>query len=463
MKKGTLGILAVFAAVVAGVLGVFAWPRAAALWPHRKRPADETVSIDQAKVARFIELLPRVVELNGIRTASVTKPTRKRKLELRGQLDLDPDSLVHIHARFPGQIVSLKQVDEPNAELFTDALKTKRDITVMDHVVKGEEIGILWSKELGEKKSELVSALIRWGVDSKNLTQTYKTYQEGAAPERTVREARRLVEQDNTDIEKARMTLRSWGLTSSEIDEVTAEAERLHREQNKPNTSAARNEQVENEWARVKIEAPRNGTIVEKNGVVGDIVDTDADLFKLADLSRLRVVAHVYEEDLRFLEQMKRPILWTITINSMPNMKPIAGVVERLGGVIDPAEHVALVFGKIDNPQGDVLKAGQFIKATIELPELPDVVEIPTRALVDDGKESVVLVRIDKERYRYAARRVSVVRRYHDFARVRSALSAEEKQKGLEELHEGEEVVAAGALELKAALMAKEATDEPAP
>ncbi|HEV3343213.1 MAG TPA: efflux RND transporter periplasmic adaptor subunit [Pirellulales bacterium] len=453
MDKRTIGILGLLIVVAGGTVAV-SWSWLGKLWASHKGEvrAEETVFVDEAKVSRYIELLPRVVELTGIRTAKATPPTRKRKLELRGQLSFDPDSLVHIHGRFPGQIIRLAQVDEPNAALSTQSLKTKRDISFMDHVIKGQVLGELWSKELGEKKSELVSALIRLRVDQQNLKQYLRTYREAAAPEKTVREAQRLVEQDETDVEKARMTMRSWLLSTEEIDEVAAEAERLHREPGGGRLQGGRRVKMEDEWAKVDIKAPRDGTIVEKNVVEGDIVDTDADLFKLADMSRLLVVANVYEEDLRYLEQVPRPVPWTITINSMPNREPIAGYIDRFGEVIDPKEHVALLFGRIDNPRED-LRVGQFIKAAIEIPERADVVEIPTRALVEDGSESVVLVRIDKDRHRYESRRVIVWRRYHDIARVRSKLTDDEREQGFEELHEGEEVVAVGALELKAALM----------
>jgi cobalt-zinc-cadmium efflux system membrane fusion protein len=456
MQRRTIAVLGLLVLLILVAGGIVASTRGAQflqLWTsHRaKAKTEETVSVDQAKVARYIELLPRVVELNGIRTAKATPPTRKRKLELRGQLNFDPDSLVHIRGRFPGQIIKLREIEEPNAALSTESLKTKREISFMDRVRKGDVLAELWSRELGEKKSELVSALIRLRVDQQNLKQYLRTYQQAAAPEKTVREAQRLVEQDETEVEKTRMTLRSWLLSTEQIDEVAAEAERLHREPEEGRPQDGRRVKVEDEWAKVEIKAPRDGTIVEKNVVEGDIIDTDADLFKIADLSRLLVVANVYEEDLRYLEQVERPIPWTITINSMPNRDPISGYIERFGEVIDPKEHVALVFGRIDNPREDLL-AGQFIKAAIEIPERPDVVEIPTRALVEDGSESVVLVRIDNEHHRYASRRVIVWRRYHDIVRVRSKLTDEEREQGFKELHEGEEVVAAGALELKAAL-----------
>lgn len=446
MQKRTASILGISLVVVGGVVAVAAWLRFSEIWRgDRRDERQKTVPADEAKVAPYIELLPRVAELNGIRTATVSRPTRARKLELRGQLNFDSDSLVHVHGRFPGQIIELGQVPQRNAGLSTQTLKTKRDISFMDHVLKGQELAIMWSKELGEKKSELVTGLIRLRTDLKNLEEYRKMDQRGATPPRSLREAERAVEQDQSDVEKVRMTLRSWLLSTELIDQVAAEAERLHKGQ------GGRNAQMENEWARVPIVAPRDGTLVEKNVVEGDIVATDTDLFKIADLSRLLVVAHVYEEDLRYLEQVPRPIPWTITINSMPGMEPIAGYIDRLGDAIDANEHVALAFGKIDNPRGELL-AGQMLKAAIEIPERPDVVEIPTRALVEDGEESVVLVRIDQEHYRYAPRRVLVVRRYHDVVRVRGELTAAEREQGLQELHEGEEVVAAGALELKAAL-----------
>lgn len=442
MNRRTLIIVCI---AVAGGAGAFlAWPKIKQSLTARHPDHDEEVVYSE-KAKPYLELMPKVIELNGIRTAQVRLPSRPRKLELRGQLNFDPDTLAHVRGRFPGQIVELGKLDEPNATLSTQSMKTKRDVSFMDRVVAGQVLGVLWSKELGEKKAELVNSLIRLRTNQKNLAQLRQLDKEGGASERQVREATRQVEQDQTAVKAARMTLRSWMFSTAEIDEVAAEADRLHRE------GAKQNLQLENEWARVPIKAPRSGTIVEKNVVEGDIVDTDTDLFKLADLSQLQIVAHVYEEDLAHLEKLPTPIHWMITINSKPELEPISGTIDRMGDVIDPVEHMALVFGKIDNISGQ-LCAGQFVKATIEIPEDPDLVEIPTRALVEDGVESVVMVQIDPRENRYVSRRVSVARRHRDVVYIHSRLTAEQKQAGFQELHEGETVVASGALELKAAL-----------
>ena len=63
-----------------------------------------------------------------------------------------------------------------------------------------------------------------------------------------------------------------------------------------------------------------------------------------------------------------------------------------------------------------------------------------------------MFVQPDPQVMHFKLRRVSVVRRTFDFVYIRSRLTPEQLKEGLEELHEGEHVMAAGALEQKAAL-----------
>lgn len=448
MKKHMLTIVGLVVIAV-GAAG-FWWLGADRLAAWRQKTSghdDKTVSITEATdLPLYISVLPKVVELSGIRTAEVKKPTRPRILELRGQLNFDPNYLVYVHARFPGQVIALGSVDvtDPNA-LTSRLLRTKRAIAFGDHVSKGDELAKLWSKELGEKKSELVTSHIRYRTDRRTWQQLSKAEKDSSVPNRMVREMERQMQQDATEIERARMTLLSWGLTNEAINKVEADAGRIYRDED------SRDLALENEWAQVSIPAPMNGTIVEKNVVEGGLVDTDDDLFKIADLTRLRAVLHVYEEDLPFLQAMEPPVPWTIHVTSRPEAPPISGFIDQLSDVIEPNEHMALAFGSVDNPKHELF-ALQFITAQVILPEEPNLLEIPTRALVEDGTTSNVLVQVDPQRSRYVLRRVSVARRYHDVVYIRSPLTDRQRQEGLEELHVGEFVVSSGALELKAAL-----------
>ncbi len=332
----------------------------------------------------------------------------------------------------------------------------------MDHVTKGQKLGEIWSKELGEKKSELVDALVRLRIDQQNLKYLKELLSKGGTAEKTVREGERLVEVGAIAVAKAERTLRSWTLTDQEIRELKDEAERIHKEMRVPTEEAGRvqkgatrDSQQDETWATVDVISPIDGTVVEKNVVEGDLVNADSDLFKIADLSVLSAWARVYEEDLPMLHSMPKPITWTLRLSSNPQALPVTGTIDRIGEIIDPNEHMALLAGLVQNPNGQ-LHAGQFITAIVELPPERDVVEVPTRALVEDGDESVVFVEVawpDAKIKRFKVRRVSVVRRNFDVVYVRNRLTPEQLKQGLgRTARRSESIMAAGALEQKAAL-----------
>src|SRR5205823_2133152 len=135
--------------------------------------------------------------------------------------------------------------------------------------------------------------------------------------------------------------------------------------------------ELDRTWAEFDVFAPMAGAILEKNFTVGDIVDTSLDMFKIADLSRLGVMVNVYEEDLPKLvalppEQRR----WSLELMADPGARPRQGRFESIGNVIDPTQHTAIVKGWLDNPDGQ-LRVGQFVTATIEVPNRPGLVVVP--------------------------------------------------------------------------------------
>jgi len=443
MKKRLI-IVAVLLLLGAGIAGAWLYgPKFVTAWePAGGKSAEVGVGRDASRAGGgYLELTPKQVKLNGLRTAAVTAPTRPRTLTLRGNLMIDPARLVHVHARFPGQIVELAMKEEPNPS-YPEGPPRRRPVGWMDDVEKDQMMAVVLSRELGEKKSELMDAQIRLWTDERIL-EGYRR-EENAMTAKEMAEQMRLVDVGRTSVRRARNTLRSWLLTRDEVEAVVAEARRIHKE------GADVDDIDQDEWARAVVPAAITGTIVERNVTMGEIVDPNDDLYKLADLTELIALLHVYEEDLPYLRSMPKPIASTLRLNSNPAAGEISCFLE-FGDLIDPSEHMALVFGHVPNPEGN-FTAGQFINATIELPPEEGVVEIPTRALVEDGERSVVLVQDPSNPTRFSSRRLSVVRRYHDRVYVRSVLTEEQTRQGMEELHEGEHVIAAGALELKEAL-----------
>lgn len=364
----------------------------------------------------------------GITVDEVQPAPPPESLRLPGTLLIDPNRLVHIHTRFAGEAVSIGQCDEASGP--------SRPLQYGDRVKKGQVIAVIWSKEIGEKKSELVDALSRVEL-SQQILKRLESLQAGVVAERQIVEARRTVEADLIAVNKAERTLRSWRISDDEIEAIRDEVKSIRDRQSKTDWETDR------KWAEVEVRSAIDGVIVEKNFNVGDMVDPQDDLFKVADLSQLQVVVNVYEENLRALRSLKpESRKWKISVKSEDDeTKPIAGSFSLIGSMIDPAQRTGVVMGWLDNSKCEY-SVGQFITATIELPAEKDVVVVPESALIEEGDSSSVFVEVDSLQREYSRRGVNVVRRAAGLVYVRSAPSEESQ------LAVGDRVVTSGVLAL---------------
>lgn len=421
------------------------WLKASAPHPSADVAATNSIELVPQKHGAFV-ISNELKQTMGIETAPVKKAEQTRPLRLSGTLALDANHMVRVHSRFAGEIREIGTIEALKEHPSTVSTEI-RPLRFGDKVTKGQLLAVVWSRELGEKKSELVDAISALHVDQETLNRFKTGYKEGVIPERNVREQEAKVAIDRNAVFRVERTLRVWQLSDEEIDGIKVEAERIFA-----NKKENQSESKQKDWPRVEVRAPFDGTILEKNIAVGDMVDTTTDLFKVADMHHLTVWAHAYEEDLPSLQALSpEQRRWSIALDAAASARPLQGVITKIGDLIDPNQHTALIMGHVDN-LNDNLRAGQFVSATVHLPPPRGEVEIPTSAFVEDGSDSIVLVAVDLSRNEFAVRRVSVARRTQEVVGIRIQPLPKELAEGVEPLRPGEIVISAGALELVAAL-----------
>jgi len=336
-----------------------------------------------------------------VKTAAIEAATAPSPLQLDGWLILDPSRLVHVRTRFGGEVVEIGTIEGVSDDQSTSPRRCIRELRFGDEVEKGQLMAVVWSKELGEKKSELVDALSKLHLHQFTAARLEELYRKGAIPERSVREAEQDVDADEIAVARAKRTLTTWRLTDADIAQIEQEAAKIRDLEGKNDASIRAN------WARVEVRAAAKGVIVERNVAVGVVVDTQLDLFKVADLNRLEVMAHIYEEDLNLIET--RPAedrQWSIHVRSDPQSQSLDGRFDQIGPIIDSSQHTALVMGWVDNSENR-LRIGQFITATINLPPPPHAVTVPLKSLVDQGGKYRVFVQTDPKLPEYTSRVVT--------------------------------------------------------
>jgi cobalt-zinc-cadmium efflux system membrane fusion protein len=393
------------------------------------------------------------------------KPPRTRPLVLSGSTALDPTRLMRLRARFtPCEVVRVGQRAEPPSGDRSGPTEV-RELRSGDRVKKGDVLAVLHSVDVGQKKNDLIDALVQLKLDEEVLSRAEKW--SAAVPEVFVLNALRNMEGDRNAIARALNTLKIWGIPQEDIDAVYKEAEEIHKRRGK------RDQTKEDLWARVELKAPDDGVIVERNVSLRDmVIDNTLNLFMIAKVERLTILANAPEDDLPTLlnlaPEQKR---WTVRLLAeqgpgAANAPAIEGPIDEISYLIDVNQHNAVVKGHIDNPGGR-LRAGQFVSCTIQLEAPRDVVEIPMSALVDDGRQCVVFVQPDPSKPHFTLRRVDVTHRFDRTAFVRStlpegqpALTPEEKAEGLlprQPLEPGTWVLTSGVLELKKELEDRQA------
>jgi membrane fusion protein, heavy metal efflux system len=468
---GLLVVVLIFGVVIA----YFAGAKIPGL-PHREpvvvtAEPDARLKVELAKDMPHTVIVPEEVRqslhirVGGKDQSAVAElPKGRRPLVLSASTMFNPASLYRIRVRFtPADVVRIEKISVPGEN------GTKlRELAAGDEVKEKTILGELYSVDLGAKKNDLIDALVALKNDKEILENAEASA--AGVPRALMITFEKAVQGDINTIERALRYLQAWKIPPDEIKEVYDEADRIFLDRKRRDlTFRPYDLDKPDKWGKVMLRAPFDAVIVERNVSEKEtLLDPTVNLFQLAKVDKLQVLANAPEERVKELYQIWRDhgLQWTIRTLGEPESDGITAPIDEIAYLADPNTHTIPIKGTIPN-KDKVLRAGQYVTATIQLPPPKDVVEIPASAVVDDGKQTVVFIQHDENKPQYTMRRVMVTHRYDNKVFVRSWLSEQEQKLTPEEqdaglmpkkpLLLGERVLTAGILELKKELEDREA------
>ncbi len=269
---------------------------------------------------------PATPKLEAVTTIAPEFRTRTMTLETSGKVQFNEDRLTRIHAPVTGRLIEVLarpgDVVEPGHPLF-----------VMD------------SPDLGAAKADYAKAISDVEHADAALTLARDLFEVKAIAQKEIRDAENEYRKAVAERERAVSRLRALGVPESPLGDVAARAD----------TST-----------RIVVTAPRSGVIVERNANPGQVVaygqsDTPVNLFVIADLSTMWVLADVYEPD---VPKVHRGQTVTVTLPCCPLQRYDARVT-YISDTVDPQSRTVKVRAVVLNP-GRALKAEMFVKVTID-------------------------------------------------------------------------------------------------
>jgi len=342
-----------------------------------------------------VALSPEQVESAGIRSQRVGPATVTERLRLTAVVEENLDTQAHLTPKVPGLVRSIRK-------------------QLGDWVEEGEVLCELESTALGEAASLFMEARASLDAARTKLEQEQALLERGVEIARTIfAREERLKDQELTTLrpfyeaEKAlaqaqlsrdsRVLELQSALTQREIELHTAE-ERLRILGLTAEELAQLAKDEEHGHGRYPLRAPRAGVIVARDITENEFVDTSSKLFLIQDLSRVWVIASVYERDLR---RVRRGQGARVRLEAFPEAT-LTGEVAFIDYRVDPTSRACKVRVVLPNeaiPGWDEafpLRPGLFGSVELVLAEREVALSVPERAIVHEGERNYVFVALDE-------------------------------------------------------------------
>lgn len=275
-----------------------------------------------------ITIAPERLQTIGVKFQEAAHRRLDKIIRTVGRVEIDERLVGRVNLKFEGWI----------EELFVSA--------VGDHVKKGQRLFTIYSPDLVATQEEYLLAL-----------QSYREMGKSEFPE-VARGAKDL-------LDATRRRLQLWDIKENHIQDLERTGAVLRA---------------------LPIHSPVTGTVLRMEARAGTFVTPGTELYFIADLSRVWVLADIYEYELPFIKVGQGA---TVMLSYDPNTK-LHGHVGFIYPTLDPKTRTVKVRFELENP-GEKLKPDMYANVEITVP-LGTRLVIPRDAVLESGERQLLFI-----------------------------------------------------------------------
>jgi cobalt-zinc-cadmium efflux system membrane fusion protein len=309
------------------------------------RPAANVADVEgdsHPEEENAIHLSEDMVRDLRISTAPVVERSGAQTVSVLGQIAADQARYAEVAPPTAGQVV--RMLVEQNVQ-----------------VRAGTPLAELRSPELGRARADLITADARRDLAQQALERKRSLAAERIVAMREVQEAEATFRAAAAEARAAATSLRALGFSADETDD---------------------------DASVFLLRSPLAGQVIERRAVLGQHADIDAPLFIVADLSRLWLIAQVFERD---AVNLRVGTVAHITMAALPGGE-VDGRVTQVGRQVDAGSRTVPVRIELANPTG-ALRPGMSATARLEVVgATQQVLAVPAAAVQRVGQEWLAFV-----------------------------------------------------------------------
>ena len=363
------------------------------------------------------------VDLAGIDINLVDRGPVIETIKTTGEIVYDPTRVAHLSSRAKGTIWAVKK-------------------NVGDQVKQGDVLALVDAAEVGQLKSQLLKAKTQLDLNTKTF-QRFSKLGGDIIPEQKIQEAKAAKSDAEFQLESTVQALANFGLlidfdtiVGQPIIEVRANLRLLGIPQDIVESLDASRTSTN----LIPLVSPRDGVVVMRNAVAGEVVETGKSLFTVANTKQMWLLLNVR------LEEAERITLGQkIVFRPSGSQREATGSVTWISTEVDSETRTVRVRGELANAQGR-LRNETFGGGEIVLREEDDAIIVPSDAIHWEGCCHVAFVR-DKDYFKEGSYKV-----FHTRS-VRPGVKVGKNTEVIAGLLPGEVIVTAGSGILRAELL----------
>jgi membrane fusion protein, heavy metal efflux system len=308
------------------------------------------------------------------------------------QVELGPDDLkkaqvqtVHVDVtktsgtlRVPG-IVNPDEYHEVHVTSLVGGVIRQVPVVLGDHVKRGQPLAVVFSSELAEAETQYLSHLAELEADHKKLVRTQNLVKLGAASQQEEEDVEAMHAGHESYVRAALEKLKLLGASDQQI------------------ASLKQAEQIDPNFV---VPAPINGVVLTRAANLGLVVNTAQELFTVADLSTVWIMASINEKD---FASVRVGTAASVTAQAYPG-RLWKGRVIYIQPQVDPNTRTAQARIEVANPHED-LRIDMYTDVDFTFAGAPGPV-VPEAAVQSIGERRFVFLPVKDNDGSFALREV---------------------------------------------------------
>lgn len=243
-------------------------------------------------------------------------------------------------------------------------------VNLGDNVKKGQTLMLIEGLQIGEIKAQFLKAKASLSYAEANYKRLKTLIEENVGSQKSYVEAKAEFDKAKAEFHAEDKKIHSIGLSDKDVEDSNGDDDHTA--------------------GFLPVKSPIDGTIVERNVVIGQLIESNTNSFRIMNTSSLLADAQIYENDLKRISGKPEVVLIS---TAYPEIE-FKGRITYISDMVDKETRTLKIRAEISNPTRK-LKPEMFAEMYIPTTGSAKALIVPAESIMKDGTDNCLFIAIN--------------------------------------------------------------------